>query len=695
MAMFRSALTLAFGALLAVALVCAGLAMAASWGAGRQLERTRLAYEVLELHLELDAMAYALFEELTDGVRDLQANEEARDLIQAQFGTIRAGIAAEVAFLGGREDEGDELERLAQIERRLQRVLDRFDPALDGERRLGVPVPLEEVLRREIDDGFRLLMDEAIAEEREEVATAEAQARAWLQWVDRLSKVAALGAVVVGLGSVVVLRRRLDRPLAQLAAAADRVAAGDLGHRVPVVGDDEFARLGMSFNHMTEQIAAGQATTEAARMGLEQAVEARTAELGEANAELRGADERRRRFLADVSHELRTPLAAIRGEADVTLRARDGREEDYRTALARISEQATLSAALVDDLLFMARADGNAPHLRVQPVSLPDVVRRAADDVAVLAREHDVRIEVSADEPVEVVQGDPGRLRQLVVILLDNAVRYSRPGGIVEVIAATGPSGAVLQVCDHGIGIAEGEVGRIFDRFYRGSRRRGPPRRQRPRPRHGQRDRQGARRHDHGGQPTRGGLDLRRRVPVGAAHPGREVTDERDPAPGATPSATPTSAPPGRALLVVEDQERVANFLVRGLRAEGYAVTHCADGTAALGTARGGEFAAILFNVMLSGPVRSGICRARRAEGDATPILMRIALDAVERWVEGLRMGGDYLTKPVAFDEFVARVQALVRRAGASGPTTWCCAWATWRSTAAAWPCRAAGGPCP
>jgi signal transduction histidine kinase len=247
------------------------------------------------------------------------------------------------------------------------------------------------------------------------------------------------------------------------------VAQGDLSHRVPVSGHDEFARLGRSFNHITGQIEAGRAATEAARAELEAAVRERTADLADANAELRRADEARRRFLADVSHELRTPLAAIRGEADVTLRAREAREEDYRVALARISEQASLSAALVDGLLFVARTDGGEPRLRVQPVSFPDVVRRAVADVAVLAREHDVRIDVTADDRIEAIQGDPGQLRQLAVLLLDNAVLYSRPGGVVEVQAASGPDGVLLKVKDHGIGIPEDELGRVFARFYQGS----------------------------------------------------------------------------------------------------------------------------------------------------------------------------------------------------------------------------------
>ncbi len=119
----------------------------------------------------------------------------------------------------------------------------------------------------------------------------------------------------------------------------------------------------------------------------------------------------------------------------------------------------------------------------------------------------------------------------------------------------------------------------------------------------------------------------------------------------------------GRALLVIEDQERIANFLVRGLRAEGYAVIHCVDGAAALATARGGGFAAIVLDVMLPGPSGTEVCQILRMEGDTTPILMLSALDTVEQRVEGLQVGADdYLTKPFAVDELLARLAALIRR---------------------------------
>ncbi len=124
-----------------------------------------------------------------------------------------------------------------------------------------------------------------------------------------------------------------------------------------------------------------------------------------------------------------------------------------------------------------------------------------------------------------------------------------------------------------------------------------------------------------------------------------------------------TEAGSSRGLLVVEDQERVANFLVRGLRAEGYAVTHCSNGVDALEAAMAGGFAAILLDLMLPRLSGQDVCQRLRAAGNMTPILMLTALDGVEQRVEGLRLGADdYLTKPFAFEELVARVSALIRR---------------------------------
>ena len=116
-------------------------------------------------------------------------------------------------------------------------------------------------------------------------------------------------------------------------------------------------------------------------------------------------------------------------------------------------------------------------------------------------------------------------------------------------------------------------------------------------------------------------------------------------------------------LLLVEDDARVADFLTRGLEAEGYAVAHAADGPQGLARATGEPFDVLILDVMLPGFSGRELCQKLRAQGITTPVLMLTALDATEDKVEGLRGGADdYLTKPFDFDELLARIEALIRR---------------------------------
>lgn len=116
-------------------------------------------------------------------------------------------------------------------------------------------------------------------------------------------------------------------------------------------------------------------------------------------------------------------------------------------------------------------------------------------------------------------------------------------------------------------------------------------------------------------------------------------------------------------LLVVEDEERVIDFIARGLRAEGDTVTTARTGPEGLKAVRAARFDAVVLDRMLPGMQGLDVCQALRADGNVTPILMLTALDALEDRVEGLRMGADdYLAKPFAFDELLARIEALIRR---------------------------------
>lgn len=116
-------------------------------------------------------------------------------------------------------------------------------------------------------------------------------------------------------------------------------------------------------------------------------------------------------------------------------------------------------------------------------------------------------------------------------------------------------------------------------------------------------------------------------------------------------------------LLIVEDESRVADFLRRGLKAEGWTVEHAPDGEAALDAMRGGRFDVVLLDLILPGITGHDVCRRLRLQGNQTPILMLTALDGSAACISGLRMGADdYLTKPFDFEELLARIMALHRR---------------------------------
>jgi signal transduction histidine kinase len=191
-------------------------------------------------------------------------------------------------------------------------------------------------------------------------------------------------------------------------------------------------------------------------------------ELRKTNAALSRVDQTRRQLFADISHELRTPLTMIRGEAQVALRGSKKSPAEYKEALQRIHDQAQQLGRLVDDLLFIARTDGGAPHLKRETVALHTLVGQVCLEAEVLADPRNIHIHFQTNVKSAMVTGDPGRLRQLFVILLENAIRYSKPAGRITVDISPALAGVAVSVIDSGIGIAPDELERVFERFYRG-----------------------------------------------------------------------------------------------------------------------------------------------------------------------------------------------------------------------------------
>ncbi len=179
----------------------------------------------------------------------------------------------------------------------------------------------------------------------------------------------------------------------------------------------------------------------------------------------RAALRSQREFAADASHELRTPLTVIRSSVEHLNRHREEPLGTTSEALDDIEAEVTHLSLLVDDLLLLARSDLGAIPLDRMPLDLGDVASDAATSLGRLAEDRLVRLEV--DPEPAMLDGDPVRLRQLVTILVDNAVRHSPRGGVVSVQARTDGTMVTVEVADQGPGVRPEDMAHVFDRFYR------------------------------------------------------------------------------------------------------------------------------------------------------------------------------------------------------------------------------------
>ncbi len=174
---------------------------------------------------------------------------------------------------------------------------------------------------------------------------------------------------------------------------------------------------------------------------------------------------RQREFAADASHELRTPLTVIRSSVEYLTRHRDESVATVGSALEDIDDEVRHMTAIVEDLLLLARSDSGAVALEHVPVDLGDVAADGASAMGKPATDRGVRVVV--DPQPAVVAGDPARLRQLVMILVDNAIRHSPANGRVGVAVRAEATGASLVVEDDGPGIRPEDMPHVFERFYR------------------------------------------------------------------------------------------------------------------------------------------------------------------------------------------------------------------------------------
>jgi heavy metal sensor kinase len=267
----------------------------------------------------------------------------------------------------------------------------------------------------------------------EALAELLAQFRTVFGWV-------ALAALVLGVAGGAWLARRALAPVRQLIGTVENViATGQMDRRMPVPQtNDEISNLARLFNDMLEK-----------------------------NEML---IRRMREALDNVAHDLRTPLTRLRGVAELALQG-EPNAETCRDALLDAMEESDRVLTMLNTLMDISEAETGLMKLDLQPVPLDQVVREVTELFEFVAQEKSITITTAISANL-VVRADRNRLRQVLVNLLDNAIKYSAPGAHVEISAEPSPDEVVITVRDTGTGIPAGEIPRIWERLYRGDKSR-------------------------------------------------------------------------------------------------------------------------------------------------------------------------------------------------------------------------------
>ncbi len=240
--------------------------------------------------------------------------------------------------------------------------------------------------------------------------------------------------LLIGAGAYVLVARTLA-PVVAMSESVERITARNLSLRVPVRNPgDELGRLAVTFNRLLDR--------------------------------LERSFDQQRQFTADASHELRTPISIAQTAAQVSLEVPHRSPEDYREALAIVRDQTGRLTRLVNDMLQLARVDAGVAVVRKEEFYFDELIAATAASARVLAGRKGVTISLAGLREAPC-RADENLVRQLLLILLDNAIKYTPEGGSVVLTLEKSPAGYIVRVADTGIGIPPAAQPHIFDRFYR------------------------------------------------------------------------------------------------------------------------------------------------------------------------------------------------------------------------------------
>jgi len=248
-----------------------------------------------------------------------------------------------------------------------------------------------------------------------------------------------LMALIMVIASVVL--RQVIKPVRYAAEVAEQLSSGDLLKRMQVKGSDEVARLGTAFNNMADTLA-------------------------KQITRLENLSRLQQRFVSDVSHELRTPLTTIRMASDVIYAAREGFDPTIARSAELLLSQIDRFEELLTDLLEVSRFDAQVATLSLSRIDITKLVNRCVEDLAMDAKQRDVKIRIDAPQEELLIDGDSRRIERIMRNLLGNAIDHAE-GNPVDLTIKDSQSAVSIAVRDYGVGIANHHLERVFDRFWR------------------------------------------------------------------------------------------------------------------------------------------------------------------------------------------------------------------------------------
>ncbi|MEL7470279.1 MAG: HAMP domain-containing sensor histidine kinase [Pseudomonadota bacterium] len=471
LASLRLRLLIGAGAIALVALFAAALAAFGVSEASRMIERSATAQQRIDLLSSLsgrvsDYAVVAVETAAPDVPSDarLARLTSAAVRVEDAFGQVDQSLERAVAEV---EKDGE----TEQMRRATQSLgIARMRAQFAALRRNVEASDASQSLRAYLDGfatQFSPLLNAAVNEERRNrdwARQAVADLRNRMVW--QAGAAAGVAALLVGTFYMLLVRPLLQQ-LGEVRTAAASIGAGEFDIRLPETGRSELGLLIGEVNRTAEQLKDRQGAVDADRAQLNEIIAERTEKLEDANAQLSRIDTDRRRFFADIGHELRTPLTVILAESELGL-GEEVAGDAAAESLSIIHARARRLNRRIDDLLRVARSETGQIELQTGRFDMAEAVNAAVSDMEPLARRRDVRL-VRKVTPASV-EGDPDWCRQVISGLIENALKKSPPGAVIEISCSDAGGGTMVTVLDEGTGIPDGELEGVFGRFTRGTR---------------------------------------------------------------------------------------------------------------------------------------------------------------------------------------------------------------------------------